>query len=57
MFFSEQFARLQPVIFVPDEVKESVLEEFDPVLCAMDVIETNVSQIFNSILDFDGDDT
>lgn len=56
-FRSEQFARLQPVLFVPDEVKESVFEEFDPVLCAMDVIETNVSRIFDSILDFDGDDT
>jgi hypothetical protein len=55
-FCSEQFARLQPVLFVPDEVKESVFEEFDPVLCAMDVIETNVRQIFNSILDFEGDD-
>ena len=56
-FRSEQFARLQPVLFVPAEVKESVFEEFDPVLCAMDVIETNVSRIFDSILDFDGDDT
>ncbi len=55
-FCSEQFARLQPVLFVPDEVKESVFEEFDPVLCAMDVIENNVHQIFNSILDFEGDD-
>jgi hypothetical protein len=42
---------------VPDEVKESVFEEFDPVLCAMDVIETNLRQIFDLILDFDGDDS
>jgi hypothetical protein len=45
------------VLFVPDEVKESVFEEFDPVLCAMDVIETRVGQIFDSILDFEGDDS
>lgn len=36
---------------------ESVFEEFDPVLCAMDVIEDRVSAIFNLILDFEGDDT
>lgn len=45
------------MLFVPDEVKESVFEEFDPVLCAMDVIETNVRQILYSILDFEGDDS
>jgi hypothetical protein len=56
-FCTEQFARLQPVLFVPEEVKESVFEEFDPVLCTMDVIETNVRQIFYSILDFEGDDS
>lgn len=56
-FCTEQFARLQPVLFVPEEVKESVFEEFDPVLCVMDVIETNVRQIFYSILDFEGDDS
>lgn len=37
-------------------MKESVFEEFDPVLCSMDVIEINVKVIFDSILEFEGED-
>lgn len=55
-FYTEQLARLRPVLFVPEEVKESIFEEFDPLLCSMDVIEVNIKRIFDSILDFQGDD-
>lgn len=55
-FVKESIERLTPILFVPEEVKESVFEEFDPVLCAIDVIELNLKRIVNSIIDFEGDD-
>jgi hypothetical protein len=55
-FVKESIERLSPLLYVPEEVKESVFEEFDPVLCAIDVIELNLKRIVNSILDFEGDD-
>ena len=44
------------MLFVSEEVKESVFEEYDPLLCAMDVIEINLKRIFDAIIDYEGDD-
>jgi len=48
--------RLSKMLFVPSEVKQSVFEGFDPILCSMDVIETNFKRILNIITDFKGND-
>ena len=41
---------------LPDESRDSIYEEFDPVLITTECIEKSIYKIFDDILDYEGDD-
>ena len=50
------FAILQDVLRLPEECKNSIYEEFDPVLLTTECVEKWMYKAFDDILDYDGDD-
>lgn len=43
-------------ICLPEASRDSIYEQFDPVLIATEILESKVYTIFNELLDYDGDD-
>jgi len=50
------FAAMKSAITLPEECKNSIYNEFDPVLLSLECIEKMMYKIFDDILDYDGDD-
>ena len=50
------FNVLKTVCSIPDESKDSIYNEFDPVLITMECVEKMMYKMFDDILDYDGDD-
>ena len=47
---------LKTVCSIPDESRDSIYNEFDPVLITMECVEKMMYKMFDDILDYDGDD-
>lgn len=50
------FAALKEAFKMPEECKNSIYEEFDPVLITTECIEKSMYKMFDEILDYTGDD-
>ena len=50
------FTTLKEAFSLPDECRDSIYEEFDPVLITTECIEKSMYKMFDDILDYEGDD-
>ena len=47
---------LKDIITLPQQSRDSIYEQFDPVLITTEILESKVLPIFNELLDYEGDD-
>lgn len=50
------FAAIKGAITLPEECRNSIYDEFDPVLITLELIEGSMYKMFDDILDYNGDD-